>query len=152
MLRRLICGVMFVGAAFGSIDGVPRPIYRCEGAAGEVMFTDLPCRGGRAQTNDSAPPIHFAVPNEAERATLERVARERATLRRAERARASKAAAAQSRASIQNERRCAAARAGLERVHAAKRRGYRASRGAALAARERGYQAQRDRHCVGYPH
>jgi hypothetical protein len=55
--------------------------------------------------------------------------------------------AAAARAANRDVRRCAAAEAALERIHAKKRSGYRASSAAALDARERDSQARRDRDC-----
>ena len=51
-------------------------------------------------------------------------------------------------AKTQDDRRCQAARDGLDRVRATKRHGYRASSAAKLDARERSYEAQRDRSCT----
>ena len=144
MMRSLIWIVLAASAADPQ-PAVSSVIYRCAGAAGEVLFSDLPCAGGRVQATQPTTTIDMAV-SQDERATLDRLSR--AATHRNEQPRH---ASAQPRTAIQSERRCAGAQAGLDRIHAKKRSGYRASSAATLDARERDYRARRDRDCSGHP-
>jgi len=117
-------------------------IYRCPGDHGETSFSDRPCAGGRAQTTQPVITVDMSHLTAADEARLD-------SLRRAgKRTSTTPALRTNARSVTQDERRCQAARDGLERVRAIKRRGYRASRAATLDARERNYEAQRDRSCT----
>jgi len=141
-------GLIWAALALGVV-GPPSPaIYRCTGAAGEAMFSDLPCPGGSVEALRPLTTLHMAGLSADERATLDRLDRERLAQSRIDQRRSIRPSAAQSRALDQSARRCAAAQAGLDRVRAMKRRGYRASGAAALDARERDYAARRDRDCA----
>lgn len=138
-------GLIWVLLALATVDSRPasaHTIYRCAGEAGEVAFSDLPCPGGRVQATQPTMTIDMTV-----------TARERATLDRLDRAASARStrdtATPQSHAVKPDARRCAAARAGLDRIHAKKRSGYRVSSAAALDARQRDYEARRDRDCAG---
>ena len=122
-------------------------IYRCVGAAGEVMFADLPCPGGRTQTTQPVVTIALGDLSADERATLERMERERTARVRAEGRVHATRSSAHARAVSQNARRCAATQDGLDRVRAVKRRGYRVASAAALDAREAEFRRKRDRDC-----
>jgi hypothetical protein len=130
---------MFIVFAIGSATASPATIYRCPSDDGETMFSDRPCVGGEPQSVQPMITLDMALSADEE-ATLERLSNAETT---------APAAVRQPRANAksQDQRRCDAARDGLERVRAAKRRGYRASSAAALDAREREYESRRDRDC-----
>jgi hypothetical protein len=116
-------------------------IYRCAGSAGEAAFSDLPCPGGGgAQAIQPTATVDMGVSVE-EQAVLDRLAR------RGRSADAPQRASTAARTANQDARRCAEAEAALQRIHAKKRSGYRATNAAALAARQRDAQAKRDREC-----
>jgi len=137
----LACGV---GAPAASADTV----YRCVGDSGEVMFSDLACPGGRVQTSQSVVTIDMGSLSAAEVTTLNRLQRDDAARDKEAKLPRSNSLA---RSLTQGARRCAAARAGLDQVHAIKRHGYRASSAAALDARERKYRTQQHQNCVAIP-
>jgi hypothetical protein len=118
-------------------------IYRCPGEAGEVLFSDRPCAGGHAQTTQPVNTVDMSHLSPDEQAMLD-------SLHESDKHRTSTAPVLRTNATsvTQDERRCDAARDGLERVRAMKRRGYRASSAATLDARERNYEVQRDRSCA----
>ena len=101
------------------------------------MFSDRPCEGGEPQSLQPFITLDMAHFSADEEATLERLSHTEPTIPAAQQSRAN--------AKSQDQRRCEAARDGLERVRATKRRGYRASSAAALDAREREYESRRDR-------
>jgi len=131
---------MFVVLAIGSATASPATIYRCPGDDGETMFSDRPCMGGEPLSVQPLITLDIAHFSADEEATLERLSHAETT---------APAAVRQPRANAtsQDQRRCNAARDGLERVRAMKRRGYRVSSAAALDAREREYESRRDRDC-----
>ena len=147
--------LMWVVLAASAIDAQVAnagTVYRCVGASGEVMFTDLACPGGRVQTAQTLVTIDMGNFSAAEGATLERLQREDAARsKQAAPARLNSVASPRSGAIAQRALRCAAARAGLDQVRAIKRHGYRASRAAALNARERKYQSQQHQNCAAIP-
>jgi hypothetical protein len=120
----------------------PPTIYRCPGDAGETLFSDLPCVGGTAQTTQPLNTVDLSRLSRDEQATLD-------ALNRSDEHRMGAAPVFRTNAksATSDAQRCEAARAGLDRVRAIKRRGYRASKAATLDARERSYEAQRDRNC-----
>ncbi len=132
----LALGVVVARFAFANT------IYRCLGAAGEVAFSDLPCSDGRVQKIQPTMTIDMAV-SAQERATLDRLDR----ISRA-RPRDTNDKTARGDSANRDARRCAAAQAGLDRIRAKKRSGYRVSSAAALDARERDYQSRYDRECA----
>jgi hypothetical protein len=117
-------------------------IYRCPGSAGEAAFSDLPCPGGRVQATQPTTTVDMGV-NAEEQAVLDRLDRRRP----ADSTRHDSNDGSSVRAADRDARRCAAAEAALDRIHAKKRSGYRASSAAALDARQRDAQAKRDRDC-----
>jgi hypothetical protein len=131
---------MFIVLAVGSAATPPATIYRCPGDDGETMFSDRPCAGGEPQPVKPLITLDMAHFSDDEKATLDRLRRSETT---------TPAAVQQPRANAKSpdQRRCDAARDGLERVRATKRRGYRAASAAALDAREREYENRRDRDC-----
>jgi hypothetical protein len=130
--------MMFMAFALSAAAATPPTIYRCPGSDGETMFSDLPCPGGQTQTMQPVISLDMSHFSADEQATLDRLQRADASPRAAMPPRPN--------AKTQDDR-CEAARDGLDRVRASKRRGYRASSAAALDARERRYEAQRDRAC-----
>ena len=124
-----------------AIAAAPPPtIYRCPGDAGETLFSDRPCAGGRVQTTQPIVTVDMSHLSAGEKATLDSSSRTTSALARSPVQRTD--------AKTQDDRRCQAARDGLDRVRATKRHGYRASSAAKLDARERSYEAQRDRSCT----
>ena len=142
-MRGLFCLVL-VFAALYCRPVAANAIYRCAGSAGEVAFSDLPCPGGQVQTMQPTTTVDMAVSAD-ERAMLDRLDRRAPSTETTHR---SSNAATAARAASQDARRCAAAEAALDRIHAKKRSGYRASGAAALDARQRDAQARRDRECL----
>jgi hypothetical protein len=135
-------GWLVLVLAIGGAAAMPGTIYRCEGRDGETLFSDRPCPGGRVEPNPAVVTFDMSRLSAEEQAALDRlsdVARQPA---------AQPPRSANSARVMQAERRCEAARDGLDRVRAIKRRGYRASSAATLDARERNYEAQRDRNCA----
>lgn len=120
----------------------PTTIYRCPGDAGETLFSDLPCVGGTAQTTQPLNTVDMSHLSRDEQATLDALSRTDK-----HRTGAAPVLRTNAKSSTKDEQRCEAARDGLDRVRAIKRRGYRASSAATLDARERSYEAQRDRSC-----
>ncbi len=133
--------VLAIGAAAATPSA--NTIYRCPGSDGETMFSDLPCPGGRSQATQPVITIDMAYLSANDQTTLDRLGRD--TENRPDKTPALRTDA---KSPSPDERRCEAARDGLEEVRAIKRRGYRVSRAASLDARERRYEAQRDRNCV----
>lgn len=146
-MRRLIWMVL-VASGVGATWVHAGAVYRCIGASGEVMFTDLACPGGRVQVPQTVVTIDMGKLSAAEVATLNRLRREDAAQGKQTKHPQSNSLA---RALTQGARRCAAARAGLDQVRAIKRHGYRASGAAALDARERKYRSQQSQSCVAIP-
>jgi len=134
--------LMLVLAAVASRGVTANTIYRCPGSAGEAAFSDLPCPDGRVQTTQPTMTVDIGV-NAEEQAVLDRLDRRRP----ADSTRHDSSDAAPVRAADRDARRCAAAEAALDRIHAKKRSGYRASSAAALDARQRDAQTRRDRDC-----
>jgi hypothetical protein len=128
-------------ATVGARASPPVAVYRCAGAAGEVLFSDLPCPGGVVASPRPITTIEPARLTSDEAATLERIERGEPAHR------APPAAPVPRQVSEQRERRCDAALDGLDRVHALRRHGYRAARDAELRAREATLARQRDREC-----
>jgi hypothetical protein len=126
--------------AIGAIGASPAAIYRCPGADGVVLFSDRPCADGRLQAVQPVITLDMSHFSADETATLER-------LKGTGKGTASKVRSNRANVKSADDRRCVAAQERLDRVHATKRRGYRASSAAALNAREREYEKQRDREC-----
>jgi hypothetical protein len=127
-----------------TIAAVASPtIYRCPGDDGETLFSDQPCIGGIPQTTQPPNTVDLSHLSADEQATLD-------SLNQPAKHRPDAAPVLRTNAKslAQDERRCEAARDGLDRIRATKRRGYRASSAATLDARERTYEAQRDRNCA----
>jgi hypothetical protein len=145
---RWLIWVAAVTCAVGASAAHTDTVYRCVGGSGEVMFTDLPCPGGRVQAPHAVVTIDMGSLSAAEVATLNRLHRDDAA-----RGKQSKQPRSDSivHSLTQAARRCAAARAGLDQVHAIKRHGYRAASAAALDARERKYRSQQKQSCVAIP-
>ena len=152
-MRRLVWVVwvvwmVLVACGLGARAVSADTVYRCEGDSGEVMFTDLACPDGRVQAPQSVVTIDMGSLSGAEVATLARLQRDDAArVKHANQPRSYSLA----RSFDQGARRCAAARAGLDQVHAIKRHGYRVSSAAGLDARERKYRSQQNQNCVATP-
>jgi hypothetical protein len=131
---------MFIVLAIAA--ATPATVYRCPGQAGETLFSDEPCVGGVPQTTQPLNTVDLSHLSPDEQATLDSLNQP------AKHGTGAPVLRTNSKSLAQDERRCEAARDGLDRVRATKRRGYRASSAATLDARERGYEAQRDRSCA----
>jgi hypothetical protein len=126
--------------AIGATGTSPAAIYRCPAHDGVVLFSDRPCADGHLQAVQPVITLDMAQFSADETATLQRLQ---------ESSKGTSSAVRSNRTNVKShdDRRCAAAQERLDRVHATKRRGYRASSAATLNAREREYEKQRDREC-----
>ena len=160
---RWIWVVACVGAL--GVSNAAATIFRCAGADGEVLFTDVACPNGRPQpTRDinavewtlpdvaapsarlqagSRTPNRGRTPSPTSRALSDEPQAPPPDTRRA--ARASGTFASASDAAV---RRCAAARDRLDAVRATMRRGYKASSAARLDARLHAARDAVERDCA----
>lgn len=134
----------FLVVAIGAIGASPAAIYRCPGGDGVVLFSDRPCVDGHLQAVQPVITLDMAHFSADETATLERL---KETGQKTGKGSASKVRSDRANVKSGDDRRCEAAQERVDRVHATKRRGYRASSAAALNARQREYEKQRDREC-----
>lgn len=132
-------GVYFLLAATG--------LYRCPGVAGTPVFTDRPWPAGECVALETPAVVSMPGLDQADWARVERIDKANARRSQLEAQQHARAARAARAAAAERARRCKAARAGLERIHAIKRRGYAAAAAADLDARQRRYTRQFDRHC-----
>ncbi len=126
--------------AIGATGASPAAIYRCPGTMASCCSVIGPCADGHLQAVQPVITLDMAQFSADETATLQRLKESR---------KGTSSAVRSNRANVKSgdDRRCEAAQERLDRVHATKRRGYRASSAAALNARERDYEKQRDREC-----
>jgi hypothetical protein len=146
--------------AFG-VSNAAATIFRCAGADGEVLFTDVACPNGHPQPTRDINAVEWTVPEAA--APSARVQAGSRTPNRGRtpsvtssdepqtpppdtrRARASGTLASATDAAV---RRCAAARDRLDAVRATMRRGYKASSAARLDARLHAARDAVERDCA----
>ena len=167
--------VGFVVCCIAACTGNAAEIYRCSGAGGEVLFTDVACPTGRPQMTQPINSVDLALPDMAPshrgadaanpRNPLPQGKHARGSKWREAQARADEAAAPQARVrakgsrerdvrgspanSIETaERRCAAARDRLDAVHATMRRGYSAASAGRMQTRLQDARARVDRDCA----
>ena len=129
-------GVWLVACWFAAVAPSAAEIFRCTGAGGEPLFTDVACPNGHPQTTLESnsvdlklPAIAFSRPVDPPRSPRERPARP---------ATADDAA----------KRRCDAARDRLDATRAAMRRGYKAASAGRLETRLRDARARVERDCA----
>jgi hypothetical protein len=111
-------------------------IYRCTGAGGEPLFTDVACPNGRPQTAHESNVVDLRLPDVA-------VARPADPPRQ----RAVREPRAVARSDDGASRRCVAAQDRLDAVRATMRRGYKASSAGRLEARLREARVRVERDC-----
>ena len=114
-------------------------VFRCDDPSGASvpLFTDRPCVGGTA--------LAEVAPNTIAPAPL--TSEERALLERIDKARPPRETKRDSGVDEERERRCAAARRGLDALRATRRHGYRASAAAQLDASEARLRTQAEESC-----
>jgi hypothetical protein len=139
-------------------------IFRCAGAEGEVLFTDVACPTGRPQPTREINTVEWVGPDDADemasakqRATVPRLhtpdgrshtERSRTPAAESKRVMQRSSGVASVDASDAAARRCDAARDRLDAVRATMRRGYKASSAARLEARLHDARERVERDCA----
>ena len=122
---------------FAAEASVAAEIFRCTGAGGEPLFTDVSCPNGLAQAAHESNAVDLALPDTA-------------MLRRSDPPRQSivREARAVARSDADAARRCEAAHDRLDAVRATMRRGYKASSAGRLELRLHDARERVERDCA----
>ena len=159
--------VGFVVCCIAACAGNAAEIYRCSGAGGEVLFTDVSCPAGHPQTTQPINSVDLALPDIVPLHRAADTANPRNQRPQGKRARDEKSREVDAReeklgeasrerdlrGSASNsieagERRCAAARDRLDAVRATMRRGYGAASAGRMQTRLQDARARVERDCV----
>ena len=133
--------VGFVVCCIAACAGNAAEIYRCSGAGGEVLFTDVSCPAGHPQTTQPINSVDLALPDIVPLHRTADTANPRNQRERDLRGSSSNSTEA-------GERRCAAARDRLDAVRATMRRGYGAASAGRVQSRLQDARARVERDCV----